>query len=202
MEVKSRARFSDLLKQPDLTLQEVSEWLDGATHEERVAAMAGTCKADQRRLFALADGSAATMQDLVPPGVPDRCEVIFEGTNTLPVFRSFQKRFARVGGQISGYNEGFTRPFVGPGYFLVKNTHDEPRWLDRGEVVVDYFEVPEARPVEGWPEVKHNHQGLQRFVFHHTRDFLRKLSDHVLIGEAYKEETPMMNWFTLVRVEA
>ncbi len=199
---KTRTGFTELLARPDLTLEMVSDWLDDASHEERVAAMAGTSKADQRRLFGLAEDSTVSLQDLVPPDVPDRCEVVFEGTNTLPVFRSFQKRFARVGDQISGYNEGITRPLVGPGYFLVKNTHDRPRWLDRGQVVVDYFEVPEARPVEGWPEVKQNHQGLQRFVYHHTRDFLRKLSDHVLIGEAYKEETPMMNWFTLVRVEA
>jgi hypothetical protein len=44
-----------------------------------------------------------------------------------------------------------------------------------------------------------NTQGLQRFVYHKTRDFMRRLSTHVTIGAAFKEEKAHDHYFILCR---
>jgi hypothetical protein len=44
-----------------------------------------------------------------------------------------------------------------------------------------------------------NSRGLQRFVYHRTRDFMRRVSRHVTIGAAYKGESPLDHYFVLVR---
>ena len=44
-----------------------------------------------------------------------------------------------------------------------------------------------------------NTQGLQRFVYHRTRDFMRGVSAHVSIGAAYKVEKSLDHYFVLVR---
>jgi hypothetical protein len=53
--------------------------------------------------------------------------------------------------------------------------------------------------VEGWPKVVANNVGLQVLVYNGTRDFMRRVSDHVSIGAAYKGENPLDHYFTLVR---
>ena len=40
---------------------------------------------------------------------------------------------------------------------------------------------------------------LSRFVYHHTRDFMRRVSRHVSIGAAYKDERPLDHYFVLCR---
>jgi hypothetical protein len=66
-------------------------------------------------------------------------------------------------------------------------------------VVVDYFEVPGGAVVDGWPRVVPNSRGLQRFVYHRTRDFLRAVSTHVSIGAAFKRDRPLDHYFVLCR---
>jgi hypothetical protein len=44
-----------------------------------------------------------------------------------------------------------------------------------------------------------NSHGLQMFVFKGTSDFIRKISDHVSIGAAYKSDKPLDHYFMLVR---
>ena len=68
-----------------------------------------------------------------------------------------------------------------------------------GGVVVDYFEVPAEAVVDGWPRVVPNGRGLQRFVYHQTRDFLRAVSEHVSIGAAFKRNRPLDHYFVLCR---
>ena len=58
---------------------------------------------------------------------------------------------------------------------------------------------PSGPAVDGWPPIKRNNQGLQVLVYNKTRDFMRKVSDHVSIGMAFKVEKSLNNWFTLVR---
>ena len=50
-----------------------------------------------------------------------------------------------------------------------------------------------------WPKVVPNTQGLQRFIYHGTRDFMRRVSQHVSIGAAYKGEKKLDHYFVLVR---
>ncbi len=133
-----------------------------------------------------------------------REEVIHDGVNTLPVIpplRRFQKRFCRPerGERLFGYNEGPTRRLIGPGYFLAIPTADRPAWSARGAVVGDYFQVPDGDVPGGWPRVVDNHWRLQRFVYHQTRDFMRRVSKHVSIGAAFKRERPLDHYFVLCR---
>ena len=44
-----------------------------------------------------------------------------------------------------------------------------------------------------------NSEGLQRFIYMGTRDFMRRVSEHVSIGAAYKGEKPLDHYFTLCR---
>jgi hypothetical protein len=129
------------------------------------------------------------------------------GTNTLPLprgLRRFEKRFARSPGEtdrLFGYNEWALRRLIGPGYFVAKPTADHPAWRERGGVVVDYFEVPEGRVPREWPEVVPNSEGLQRFVYRGTRDFMRRVSGDVSIGAAFREEEALDHYFTLCRLQ-
>ncbi|HWM88563.1 MAG TPA: hypothetical protein VNO33_22060 [Kofleriaceae bacterium] len=132
-------------------------------------------------------------------------EVIHDGLNTLPLprpLRRFQKRFCRPDGgapRLFGYNEGPTRSIVGPGYFVAVPTAGQPRWESRGAVVIDYFQVPDGAVADGWPPIVPNEWRLQRFVYHETRDFMRRVSTHVSIGAAFKRERPLDHYFVLCR---
>jgi len=112
-------------------------------------------------------------------------ELINYGKNSLPVFTHFEKRMCRVPGEpdkVYGYNEGQTRPFVGPGYFVA---HDFP---ERGEVGIDYRMVPpDGAPLpEGWPKVKPNEKGVQMFVYAGMVDYMRRVSSTVTTVRAFK----------------
>jgi hypothetical protein len=75
----------------------------------------------------------------------------------------------------------------------------------RGEVGVDYMQVPPANAKfpAGWPSVKPNESGLQRFVYANMVDYMRKVSSHVTIGRAYKGGTKELpHTFLLVRTGA
>lgn len=196
-------QFVDLLAQPNTTAAQLADLLDGLDHGARMDALATTSKAQQRRMWEVAAGAPpVTLDHLVPLSRGVRTEVIHHGRNTLPAFRSFQKRFARADDgseRLFGYNEGSTRWLIGPGYFVAHTTAGNAEWEARGAVVVNYFKVPDAPVPDGWPPVKLNSSGLQIVVYHQTRDFMRKVSEHVSIGMAFKVETSLNNWFTLVR---
>ena len=66
-------------------------------------------------------------------------------------------------------------------------------------VLVDYHRVPDGPVAPGWPPVVPNSKGLQRFVFHETRDRLRRVSAYVSVGAAYKRDRPLDHYFTLCR---
>lgn len=187
------------------SLDAIAAYLDGLPHEARLAECMDLGKADQRTLFSIASTEIGP-EHFVPPQVADRTEVIHHGRNTLPVFTRFQKRFCRPAGggdgKLFGYNEGSTRALIGPGYFVAEGTAGNAEWMTRGAYFVNYFKVPDAPVVEGWPTVVPNSKGLQMFVYNGTRDFMRKVSEHVSIGEAYKGDTSINSWFILVREDA
>ncbi len=192
-----------LIRDEGTRIDDVATHLDGLSHEERLAQAMTLGRRQQRRLWEVAaDAPPISRQHFVPDGVPPLTEVIHHGKNTLPVFTRFQKRFCRPDGDPEltyGYNEGFTRRFIGPGYFVAHPTAGTEGWPERGAVVVDYFMVPEHEVVAGWPRIVPNSRGLQFFVYHKTRDFMRRVSAHVSIGAAFKVERPLGAYFVLCR---
>lgn len=187
------------LKADPIDLSIIEAAFDAASPAERVAAIRGFTPKLQRRLFDAAEGRKVTIAQIVPPAKGPLVEVIHEGQNTLPAFNAFQKRFCRPSPEhapdnrdiLWGYNHQAMAGFTGPGYFIA---YDD---LDTGEVVVDYRELPPERP-ESWPPIIDNKAKLGRFVYYGMVDRLRRVSEHVTIGRAYKGK-PMSAWFVLVR---
>lgn len=199
-------KLAALVASPFGNHNQIAAYLDGLDHPTRVTETRSLGRAQQRRLWEkAADNGPLTLDDFVPEDVGPLVEVIHEGRNTLPLpatFRNFQKRFCRpaeADACLYGYNEGATRPLIGPGYFVTVPTEPTPAWHTRGAIVVDYFQVPNGPVVSGWPKVVPNQKGVQVLVYNGTRDFMRKVSDHVTIGAAYKGENPLDHYFTLVR---
>lgn len=194
-----------LLRDDRAPMTDISRLLDEASADARRAALFSLSRAQQQALYERAAQSAPlTLDDLVPSPVP-RVAVVHHGKNSLPIFRRFEKQMCRAdeGRRLFGFNEGFTRRFIGPGYFVAVETGSAadgaPSWRERGGIVVDYFRVPAAAVAPGWPAVVDNSVGLQRFVFRGMRDYLRRVSAHASIGAAFKGETPFHSWFVLCR---
>ena len=197
------ATLKDLIDDADVSIQQIGAHLDALDHEARMTELYALNKKRQRALYERAESAPPiTLEHFVPADVPPLTEVIHEGKNSLPIFRVFQKRFCRPvegEGELFGYNEGITRWLIGPGYYVAHSTRGETAWEPRGAVVVNYFRVPEAPVVEGWPKIKRNNQGLQMFVYNKTRDFMRKVSEHASIGIAFRKEKSMDSYFILTR---
>jgi len=191
---------------PDLTA--VAAYLDGLSPPERLAETRTLDRDEQRRLYHAAESAAPlTLDDFVPASAGERVAVHHHGRNTLPLpasLKLFEKRFARPDGggdRLFGYNQSPFLGTVGPGFFVAVPTAGHPEWEARGAVVVDYFQIPDGPVPQGWPAVVPNTKGLQRFVYHQTRDFMRRVSAHVTIGAAYKVEKALDHYFVLCRSE-
>lgn len=182
-------------------LKGLSKYLDGLDNASRIAEARSLSGREQARLFDAANGfKPLTLKDFVPEGHPPLQQVRHYGRNSLPFFTIFEKRFCRpdtsdAGNVLWGYNHSgpIVGTFVGPGYFVAKQANDK-------EVVVDYFDVPPRKP-EVWPRILPNSARLSRFVFFHTRDYIRGVSSHVTIGRATRDGKVMNNWFILCREE-
>ncbi len=204
------------------SIAKIAEYLDALTPDERAREGNGLGRSEQARLFEIAaDAPRITLAHFVPDDVAPGRAVHHPGRNTISVFEHFQrfeKRFTRptaerARGLLAGYNAS-NAWFVHPGYFVAYETSGSRRspereasreaWERRGGVVVDYFQVPDGLELPaGWPPVRRNSQGLQRLVYHRTRDFMRRVSSHVSIGRASTEDEKgdrlLDYWFTLVR---
>ena len=197
----SDTNLKTIIDAPELDIDALATCLDGLGHDARVEAIRSMKKKTQAQIWDAADGRATNLADIVPESVGPAIEVIHSGKNSLPVFTCFEKRFCRVANDsnaLYGYNEGSTRKFIGPGYFVA--SVDE----DRGEVGVNYYDVPPQDallPIE-WPAIKSNEKGVQRLVYAKMIDYLRKVSDHVMIGRAYRKGKITNNYFLLCRGEA
>ncbi len=185
--------------QEPIDVDSLEELFDDASPNTRVEAIRQFKPRMQRRLFAACSGRAVGIDDVVPPDTNPLTEVIHEGQNTLPAFRSFQKRFCLPSSEhqpdnrrvLWGYNHQTFSGITGPGYFVA---YDDS---DTDEVVIDYRELPPEHP-ESWPPIIDNTAKLGRFVYAGMVDRLRRVSEHVTIGRAYKGK-PMNAFFTLVR---
>lgn len=191
--------FAEMLATPHADIEAVAAHLDRLDSERRIAEVRAVGPDAQRRLWRLARGRLLTLDHFVPPDRAPLETVRHYGRNTLPAFKIFEKRFCRPGPGHDdsvrwGYNEGSTRPLVGPGYFVLRETGGDAR----GEVVVDYEMIPPDKPAE-WPAIKPNTAGLQRFVYAYMHDYMRKVSDHVSIGRAYRRDRETPNCFLLCR---
>jgi len=188
-------------------IDELGSYLDGLSSQDRWAQVDGSPRRIQRLLYERAATSRPlTLNDFVPPGTPDGTPVVHRGWNSLPLpslWRRFAKPMLRHPSRpdvLMGYNDSPARWLIGPGFFLHVQTPDEPGWRQRGATVVDYFQVPDVeRPHADWPRVIPNRRGLQFFVYHKTRDFMRRVSQHVTIGAAFKTADPLGAYFMLVR---
>jgi hypothetical protein len=199
--------LDSLIDDPSASIGSIAELLDGLPADERWRACSKLDRTRQRLLYEKAAGSPPlVLADLVGSVGPVE-EVVHDGRNTLPVpapLRRFEKRFCRPteGDRLFGYNEGPTRKLLGPGYFVAMSTADRPEspdWAARGGVFVDYLQVPDGPVPAGWPQVRSNSKGLQRFVYDGTRDFLRRVSSSVVIGAAFKGDEPLDHYFVLCR---
>jgi hypothetical protein len=202
----SSSRLTELLDTPSTRIDDIAAWLDARSHDERVSATRELNRAQQRTLYTRASlAPAITLEHFVPKGRADRTEVRHHGRNTLPLpasLRVFEKRFCRPDdgtARLFGFNEGASRPWIGPGYFVARSTAENPVWAARGDIVVDYYQVPDGPVADTWPAVVPNGQGLQMFVYKGTRDYMRRVSEHVSIGAAFKGERALGHYFVLVR---
>jgi hypothetical protein len=204
--MNSALSLRDLALDEAANIDAIAAFLDGLTHEERLAQSRALGRDAQRQLYRKAAAAKPlSLIDFVPQTVGSRTEVIHHGRNTLPLpggLRHFQKRFSRPDSsenRLFGYNESPFLTTVGPGFFVAVPTAGHPEWEARGAVVVDYFQIPDGSVPAGWPPIIPNTKGLQKFVYHRTRDFMRRLSTHVTIGAAFKEEKALDHYFILCR---
>ena len=183
-----------------IKLDDVAAFLDGLGHEDRVHAVRGLGRPEQRRLYEAAEGfRRLALGDLVPADRADGQTVRHHGRNTLPAFTHFEKRFCRPAGQdprspaeLWGFNHQRLAPLTGPGYFVAVAE------ASRGVVLIDYRRVPPEAP-QGWPPVRRNERGLSQFVYGHMVDTLRGVSEHVSIGSAARRGRDLGSWFVLCR---
>ena len=185
------------LKRGAADMSGLAAWLNGLSKTERTVEILTLNKRAQRTLWTLCDGRNVSIEDMVPADTPSLRPVRHLGKNSLPVFTRFEKRFCRIDANpnlLVGYNEGTTRPYVGPGYFTTRIS-DEP---NRGTTVIDYTMIRNERAKE-WPLIKPNTAGLCKIVYGDMLDYLRKVSTHVTIGRAWKHNKETENYFVLLR---
>jgi hypothetical protein len=205
------AGLIDLIDDAHTGIATIGSYLDGLEAKARWLEVKQLDRDHQRTLYEkAAHASAIDISHFVGSAGP-RQEVIHDGVNTLPLptsWQRFQKRFCRpeanggngaVQARLFGYNEGPSRKLIGPGFFVAIPTADRPQWSARGGIVVDYFQVPDGEVADGWPRIVGNDWRLQRFVYHETRDFMRRVSRDVSIGAAFKREKPLDHYFVLCR---
>ena len=177
----------------DTTREALSTALDAAGHEERLTWLRSLSGKEEAALYTLCAGTTLTVEEM-HRGTGD--VVIHEGWNSLPAFRSFQKRVTVHQDEVQGYNHQTFSFVTGPGHFRVRPSEDVP-----GEVWFDYVWEATSAP-DAFPPPKSNTSGLSTLVYGHMIDIVRKVSDHVVIGRAIKKGKETPNYFGLVRVDA
>lgn len=174
---------------------EIAALLDGLDDEARVAELYTLGLSDQKRLWAACAGSAPlSLEAFVPE--PGR-RTIYRGRNSLIAFQRFEKHFWRPAdeGEAFGYNHnpGIVGWFAGPGYFTF--------FAEDGLIVFDYTKVP-ARQLPDWPKVEINEKGFgPRVVYGHMKDYNRRVSERVVIGEARKKGKAIGAYYVISRVD-
>lgn len=190
-----------LISDGPIDIEGLAKQLDEGGHAQRVGWVHALDGRGQARLWQAAEGRSVSIAEMVPPQTGPLVPVIFHGKNSLPMFSRFQKRFCRPAAGVErdelwGYNYQPTRwlaPLTGPGYYVAYDASAAP-----GSVAVDYTRLPESHPPE-WPEIVDNHYRLSRFIYAGMIDYLRRVSEHVLIGRATRGGRELPNYFALCR---
>jgi hypothetical protein len=171
-----------------VSLAVLSQALDAASHSERMAWLNKLSGRELSAMYVLAEGGAPldTAHFHGPPGEV----VIHHGQNSLLAFNSFQKRVVDNDGTLQGYNHQTMAWFTGPGHFTLAQDGDE--------VLFDYIQEP-TEPFSDFPPLKSNTSGLSTFVYGHMIDRVRRVSQHTVIGQAFKSDKPMSAWFALIK---
>lgn len=194
-------RVLQILANPTIDLEALRVAFESASPPERVRITEAIDGRSQARLWDAAAEGPVKIAEMVPVELGPLRPVIFHGKNSLPAFTRFQKRFCRPSArdqrdELWGYNYqpvGWLAPLTGPGYFVAYDVANAP-----GGVAIDYTRIPEGKPAE-WPEIHDNRYRLSRFIYNGTIDYLRRVSEHLLIGRATRAGKDMPNWFLLCR---
>jgi len=184
------------------SLEAVVASIEPMEPEDRYTIVRTLGRKQQMRLFELCESSAPVARTDFMPESAGTGVVDHRGWNSLPLFRAwrtFSKPMVAIPGtqELGGYNDSSTRWLLGPGYFVCRES--DPEYVDRGAWVVDYLRVPESELVDGWPAIKPNEKGLQRFVYGGTRDYMRRVCDGITIGLPFKGDKELAFPFILVR---
>jgi hypothetical protein len=166
----------------------LSEALDNASHDDRINWMRGLSKKELRTLYDLAQDSLA-LSVAHFHGAPGEI-VIHHGQNSLAAFNAFQKRCLLHGETAQGYNHQSLAWLTGPGHFTLRPDGDE--------VLFDYTTLPTAAP-DAFPSLQPNTKGFSTLVYGHMIDRVRRVSNHCVIGTAFKKDKHAGAWFMLVR---
>jgi hypothetical protein len=179
--------------------ERIAAFMDGLSPEDRVEQALALHGRQVARLYdACAGAPVLAPEDFVPANLADDTAVIFEGRNSLPLFSRFQKRFARMGDTIVGYNHQTMAFVTGPGFFVVRAAHagsDIPE-----ELYFDYTTEPPAFPRE-FPAYKPNTAGLSRLVYANMKDYMRRVARGIVVGKAFKLGKSQDAYFVLARAE-
>jgi hypothetical protein len=179
----------------------VAAILDSLSPAERIAALddLGGRRVQRSLWEAAGQNPAVATADLVPSGHAPMRPVVFHGRNSLPAFTRFKKICVRPptgtpGDVLWGYNDTPIRQLIGPGYYVV---HDTPG-THLGASAFDYTQLPTDHP-PSWPEIQPNDQGLSRFIYNGTVDYMRRVARDVFIGSATRSGNELGSYFVLVR---
>lgn len=181
------------------SIPRIGSALDRMDARSRLHTTLSATREDMVTLWELMKGQELDADHFVPSGIDPLREVIHHGKNSLPAFTHFQKRFCRSDddtGDVYGFNRGSTEWLVGPGYFVSHGTKDEKD--PPSDYVIDYTRIP-AKKVETWPGIRGNGGGIGALVYGRMKDYMRKVSDHVSIGKAYKGGKEVGAYFMLCR---
>lgn len=176
-------------------LEPLAAAVDALSPEDRVTYVRGLGWGQLGKLWDLARETELRAADFV--GVGEEVHV-HAGKNALPIFNHFEKRFARLGDEIVGYNHNsaLLTWFTGPGHFRVMDSPNKP-----GEVWIDYRTLPKAQH-PAFPALVSNDRGLiPRLTYGGMVDVVRRVSRFVVIGDSFtgeRQETPKYVKFALV----
>ncbi len=196
------ARIDRFFARDQVDLAGLAWHLDGLPDAERARVTVLMTPRQQAMVFEAALAFVPLSLDFfVPEAAGALVAVHHAGKNSLPVCKTFEKRFTRPepgAPSLFGYNEN-PKSIVrvtGPGYFVCYE-------IERNEVLIDYTQVPafDAPRPAGWPDVRLNSAGMSRYIYNGTQDTMRGVSRHVSIGRAARAGQWMDNWFVLCRRE-
>lgn len=182
--------LNELLKDPKVTLEQVQKHLASLAGDEQVRQSTTLDRGALPVLWRLADKTPPiTLNDFVPADKKPLEPVPFQGQNTLPAFRMFQKVFYRTNdGRIAGYNKQAMGWLTGPGYYIVK--------AEPASTYIDYTEIPKDKPGD-FPAIKRNEDGLSSLVYGGMKDYMRRVHGKIMIGHAVIKGKDTPNYFVL-----